>query len=438
LKRLVALLGMAMPAVAQYAGPAILSRGEAPSAMAGPQVSFRPFVEVTGVYSTGLSSSVAVNSEGDIAHERGAGVSFSGGVSGSHNWRHTLVGLTLRASYNDYPTDTDFNSSSASLLLGVRHQLSRHISLNWNNSFGVFTSSYGLLSTLSPAVPFDPSQTYTPTTDFFNNRTVYGDSMLGLSIQRSTRLSFNFNGGVFINRLASSALYGTTGENASADIQYRVSRRMTVGGNYLYTRYSFSHTISDTNLHGASFTVADQLSRWWEFSGYAGFMRVESKFIQTVPVDPAVAAIIGITQSSEVVYSARYVPNFEGRLSRTFHKGVFYVSAGHTVTPGNGLFLTSTSTHASTGYTYTGLRKWSFGANVTYMSARSIGNVIGDYGGANASVTASRQISRSLHWVASFNAERYNSSDFAKYNQMIYGASMGFGWSPGDVPLRIW
>ena len=324
--------------MAQYAGPAILSRGEAPSAMNGPAIDFRPFVEVSGVYSTGLSSSVSVNSQGEIANLSGLGVAFTGGVSGTHSWRHTSVGLTYTGGYNYYPSNTTFDNMHHSLLAGVKHQITRHVALNWNNSFGMFTQNYGLLSTLSSSVSFDPSQTNTPTTDFFNNRTIFGSSQLGMSIQRSTRLSFNFGGGMFVNHYASAALFGTIGENATADMQYRLSRRLTIGANYNYSHYSFSHTISNSDTQSANFTVADQLSRWWEVSGYVGAARVETKFVQSVPVDPAVAAIIGITESSEVVYSVRYVPNVMGRLSRTFHKGVWFVSAGHLVTPGNGLF----------------------------------------------------------------------------------------------------
>ena len=174
----------------------------------------------------------------------------------------------------------------------------------------VFKQSAGFISTISPAVPFDPSQTYAPTTDFFNNRTIAGSSQLGLVIQRSARLSLSFSGGVFDTNRGALGLYGVVGETAMGDVQYRVTRRATIGANYNYSHYGFSHLISNSDLQGAAATFAYQLSRWWEFSGYVGFDRVETKFVQSVPVDPAVAAIIGITQSSQIVYSVRYIPNY--------------------------------------------------------------------------------------------------------------------------------
>src|ERR1035441_371969 len=42
------MLGLALPAFAQYAGPAILSRGEAPAAMAAPTVDFSFSVALMG------------------------------------------------------------------------------------------------------------------------------------------------------------------------------------------------------------------------------------------------------------------------------------------------------------------------------------------------------------------------------------------------------
>lgn len=437
MRRLLAVLGMAAPLFGQYGGPAILSRGEAPAAMVGPDINFRPFVEVSGIYSTGLSG-VSVNSQGNVPNDSGVGVTGMVGVSGSHNWRHTLLGLTFLGGYSHYFGKGTYDNIDMSMLMGFRRQLSRHVSLTWNNSLAIFKRDPGFIATLSPSVPFDPNQTYSPTTDFFNNRTIAASSQLGLVIQQSSRLSMSFTGGIFDTNRAAVGLYGVVGETAIGDVQYRLTRRATIGAVYNYSHFAFSHLISNSNLQGGAAAFAYQLSRWWEFSGYGGFDRVETKFVQNVPVDPAVAAIIGITQSSQIVYSVRYIPNYSGRLSRTFHRGVFYVSGGRAVTPGNGLFLTSDVTVVSTGYTYTGLRRWSFGANAAWEEANSIGNVIGGYGGESVYVNMSHKLIRSISLVAGLSGRKYTSGAFAGYNQIVYTATFGLGWTPGDVPLRIW
>jgi hypothetical protein len=108
------------------------------------------------------------------------------------------------------------------------------------------------------------------------------------------------------------------------------------------------------------------------------------------------------------------------------------------VTPGNGLFLTSVMDTVMAGYDYTGVRRWSFGVSGGYQYGKSIENVQGNYGSTSATMSASRQIVRNVHAVVSFSARKYTSVDFSLYNRVIYDVRLGVGYSPGDVPLRIW
>jgi hypothetical protein len=425
-----------MPVFAQYAGPAILSRGEAPAAMAAPQIDFRPFAELSGVYDTGLAG-VAVNAQGQLGNEASEGLELSAGISGTHSWRHTRIGLTYRGDIRRYAHATDFNTTNQFLLLGITHQFSRHVSLTLNENAGMYSQNYGIPG-LSQTVPFDPFTTEIPTTDFFDNRTEYLSTQANVIFQKSARLSFSLGGGGFLVRRASSALYGVTGATADADVQYRLTRRATIGVNYLFTHFDFIGVLSSSDMHGVSGVFSMRLSRWLEFSGSGGILRVETRFIQNVPIDPAIAALIGTPEGTVVLDRIDHAVSGTGRLSRTFPKGVAYVSGGRGVTPGNGLFLTSITTTALAGYNYTGIRRWSFGASVGYTRANSIGNVIGTYGGTNGSVTASRQIVRNVHAVATINARKYNSDTFSLYNRVIYDVRVGVGYSPGDIPLRIW
>lgn len=436
MKKIVAILVWVLPSFAQYAGPAVLSRGESPAAMEAPQISFRPFVEVSAVYDTGLSG-VGLTSAGELANLSSPGIQVAGGISGYHSWRHTQLGLDYRGNVTEFQKATYYSNTSQSLMLGIKHQFTRHIFLNLRETAGMFSYGSGVLP-LSEAVPFDPGQSYVPVTDFFDNRTIYGTTQADLIIQKSARLSFDFGGDGFLNRMRSTALDSVLGATARGDVQYRLTRRTTIGANYTYSHFSFNHVYSSTDIHGAAATYAVRLSRSLEFTGYGGFMRVETKFIQDVPVDPTIAAIIGISESPEVIYSVRYVPNVSARLSQTFQHGVAYISGGHTVTPGNGLFLTSTLTDISAGYTYTGLRRWSFGAQGSYQNASSIGNIYGAYGGENGNITVSRQLSRAVHVVASGGVRRYTSPDFPLYNRTFYDTRIGIGFAPGDVPLRVW
>ena len=436
LGRVLAISVWAMPIFAQYAGPAILSRGEAPAAMASPQIDFRPFVEFAGVYDSGLSG-VAVNAQGQLGNQASFGMEVIGGISGVHSWRHTKIGLDYRGSIRRYAQITNYNSTDQSLMLGVVQQFSRHVALTLDESAGLFSRNFGI-SGLAQTVPFDPSTSYAPTTDFFDNRTEYLSTQANLVYQKTARLSFSLGGDGFLVRRKSTALYGVTGATAHADVQYRVSRRSTIGANYSFTHFDFIGVLSSTDMHTVEGIYSMRLSRWLEFSASGGIARAETKFIQNVPIDPAIAALIGTPEGTVVLDRIDHFVTGTGRLSRTFPKGVAYISGGRGVTPGNGLFLTSVMDTAMAGYNYTGLRRWSLSVQGGYQSANSIGNVLGSYGGASGTLSASRQIMHAVHGIVSFSARQYSSGNFSLYNRLIYEVRVGVGYSPGDIPLRIW
>ncbi len=440
LGRVFALLSLAAPVFAQYGGPAILSRGDAPTGVGSTPVSFRPYFEISGIYDTGLTGA-GLNAQGEIGSTSSPGVQFAGGISGNHSWRHTTIGLSYRADINHFEKATYFDTSDQSLLLSIKHQFTRHIYIDLRESAGIFSTDSGL-SALQQAISYDPAQSNLPTTDFFDNRTLYLNTQADLVYQRSARLSFDFGGDGFINRRRSSDLFGVTGSSARGDVQYRISRHSTIGANYTFTHYSYTRVFSGTYIQGFTGTYAVQITKHLEFTGYAGVSHIDNTLEQVVPVNPVIAAILGITAGLTVSHTLTNVPNGSGRLSDQFHSGVAYIEGGHTVTPGNGLFLTSTQTSASAGYTFTGLRRWSLAASAVYSKAatvgETVGGVAGTYGSTIVTISASRLIARSMHVVAALNANRYDSANFALYNRTIYSARLGFGWAPGDIPLRVW
>lgn len=432
----VALIGLALPLYAQYAGPAILARGEAPAAMAAPQIDFRPFVEISGTYNTGLAT-VAVTDQGQLATASSLGVSLTWGLSGAHSWRHTRVGVDYRGSISHYTRQTYYDSTTEALMFSVVHQLSRNAIISFEETAGTFSRNFTPVG-LSQTVPFDPSSSYIPTTDFFDNRTVYSTSHADLVYQRTARLSFSFGGDGIVIRRRSAALSGVVGQAARGDVAYRLSRRTTIGAGYTFNHYGFTRYFGGTDVHGVALGYSVALSRWVELSAYVGAARVEQKTIQAVPIDPAIAALLGITAATQVSHTIAYIPNLGARLSRTFRTGVAYAAAGHGVTPGNGLFLTSYSTTATAGYLYTGLRRWSFNASVIYSRNTAVGNVTGQYGGVGGTIAAARQITHSMHLTMTYSARRYDSPNYSNYNRVISEARLGFGFAPGDIPLRIW
>lgn len=426
----------AAPLVAQFSGPAILSRGEAPAAMSAPQVTFRPFVEVGALYGNGLTG-VTVDSQGQLLNGGSYGLSVGWGVSGVHSWRHTKVGLDYRGSLAHYAQQQSYDYLDQTFLFSVTHQFSPHLSGGLRQSAGIVTRNFGPIG-LRQTVPFDPSTAYIPVTDYFDNRTIFLTSQADIEYQRTARLSFVFGGDAYMARRRSHALYGTNGVTARGDTQYRLTRSSTIGAQYMFMHFYYPGISGATDVHGVAGTYGRRITRTVEFSGYAGFMRVESLFLQSAPIDPVIAALLGEVSTQQLVHRINYLPNGAGRISKAFRTGVYYVSGGVSVNPGNGIFLTSRLTTVLTGYSYTGLRRWSFGASAGYERATSISTIVGDYSDTSESMTTSRQIIHNVHAILSFNSRQYHSTRFLNYNRNMNEVRLSVGYSPGDIPLRVW
>src|SRR5262245_61279323 len=83
----IAALALAAPLYAQYGGPALLTRGQNPAAMAASQIDFRPYLNLSAGYDSGING-VGVNPNGTPVNEVSAGMDASAGVSGVHSWKH--------------------------------------------------------------------------------------------------------------------------------------------------------------------------------------------------------------------------------------------------------------------------------------------------------------------------------------------------------------
>jgi hypothetical protein len=439
------MFGLALPVWAQYAGPAILSRGEAPAAMTAPTLDFAFSMALTANYTNGLVG-VGTNAQGQLVSKASYGGGATLGASGAHSWKHTRIGLNYSGSFYDYATASYFAGISQGISLSLTHQFSRHVSFSLGESAGWFTMFPPATVGLNSAVSFDPSQSNIPTTDFYDNRTIYSSTMANLSYQASTRLSFSMGGGYFTDLRRSSGLYSANGESAMADMQYRLSRRATLGSSYGFSHYAYTGSTGGAFVNSATVSLSMRFNRWTELSAFGGASRVSSRFEQTVPINPALLAILcppslvatcPLTGGTVINNHLLWAPDFGIRFSRSFQRGVAYLSAGESITPGNGLFLTSRSESASAGYGYSGLRKWSLNLGVSYVRALSLGNIQGGYGQVSGAFGVSHQIVGKLSFVSSFSATDYRSGSFTPYNRLIYSASAGLGFSTKNIPVRF-
>jgi hypothetical protein len=77
-------------------------------------------------------------------------------------------------------------------------------------------------------------------------------------------------------------------------------------------------------------------------------------------------------------------------------------------------------------------------ALTAYSRGKSVGDFNGAYTTTTGGISASRQIARSLHLILGYDLRNYSSGTFQNYNRLVQEARVGIGYTPGDVPLRIW
>jgi hypothetical protein len=87
---------------ADYGGPAILSRGELPTAAQGAaEVAFRPYIGLSGIYDTGLLG-VGVTSTGEVPSTDLYGVELNLGAYAYRTWKRTTLSLDYRGDLRHY------------------------------------------------------------------------------------------------------------------------------------------------------------------------------------------------------------------------------------------------------------------------------------------------------------------------------------------------
>jgi hypothetical protein len=416
-----------------YQGPAILSRGGGASLARGSELfRIQPYVSVLGIYDTRLSRG-AVDSAGRIVYDNGLGMETQFGANGSRRWRRSMLDLDYRGAYHHYPSKQRYDGFDSSLSLGFSHQASRRVTVELTENAARYSRSFFL--------PYgfggynDPMFASMTGNDLFDTPTYVLSSGARLIYQRNARLSFSMGGQGFIARRHSTALIGVNGYTATGDIAYRLDRHQTIAIDYSFTHFDFQNRYGESDTHGVAIDYAVRIGRHWELSLRGGGYRVEASRLRQVTLDPAVAAIIGISTGVEAFDRTVYLPQGGAHLTRSFRRGQFSLAYDRTVRPGNGVYLTSASETAMARYSYTGFRSISLSAGGGSTNYRSVSQTMETYRGLMASVGATYKLNHTMSIVSGINANRHK---IGGNTRVMYSVRLGISWMPGDYPVALW
>jgi len=435
--KFVLLLGTSLLLSAQtsdYEGPSILSRGGASSSLGrAADVSFRPFVGLSAIYGTAYTGVVS-NAAGRLQSLDSIGLQGSVGVYGVHHFKRGVLGLNYSGEAQHFTHNSYADGTNQMLTLFTSHRLTRHLSFSLSEVAGTYTRNY--LYTSGGGL-FDPQALNLPTNDLFDNRVIYGETGGSLTYRASARLSFSMSGHGFLVRRRSSSLYGVTGYNVSGDTAYRVTRFVTLAAVYEFQHFDFTKAFGASDIHMVGLGFSARLNRSLELGIAAGEARVETLFLATVPIDPVIAAITGQSVGIRAAYDISYVPTGRIRLTKHMQQARVELSYARDISAGNGVYLTSRSEWAGFTFSYTGLRHWNVGANGGYTRLAALAQSLGTYEGYVGGVGVTRDLGLGLQFV--FRADdRRDATNYANFRRNSVAITLGFLWSPGDVPLSLW
>ncbi len=428
----------ASSAVAQlsdYLGPGVLTNGAGGiGSRAGEQVDLRYYLNVNGVYDNGLQP-VSVDGKGNLVQPGPLeGVEATFGAYGSHSFRTGLVGLDFKGDYRDYVGNSYYNGSDDTLAIGYTYQKSRRLYFDFRGLGGTYSSILGSVPGGLVGIPNSINQSNLL---LFDNRTDFLQGFASMTYLLTARASVTVGGDAFDVKRQSSELVGMDGYTARAKFQYRVSRATSIGASYDRTHYQYPNFFGHSDIDSYNFILATQIGRLWTFSLQGGAYQVSTLGLQTVALDPSIAALLGVSSTVQTFAAKDWLPAGQANLSRRFKNANLMFSYSRSMSPGNGVYLTSRAENGAISYSYTGIRKFSFNISGGYSSLSSLGQDIAPYKSFTGSSSMTYNLTRALHAIGRYDL-RQQEINIAGYRATSYRLTVGLAFTPGTVPLSLW
>jgi hypothetical protein len=423
------------PAAPPDTGPGVLTRGFTLSPLQNQQIRFQPYLALSGIADDGLTAVATKNNQ--LVQQQNYGVDFAFGITGRRVYKKDSIELEFHGDLYHYTPDSYYDGGNYFLMLTYLHQFSRRVSMALTENAGLYSNNFSVQNGAVDLSSTNTNLLATPGTQLFDNNTLYLSTAADVIIQKSARWSFDLGGTGFLVRRASSSLYGTTGATARVDTNYRFTRRLTAGAYYSYTNYQFNKAFGGSGVNTAGMILSYSLSKRLQFRFRGGGSRVVTNGTQVILLDPVIAAILGYTQGVIAIHRMNYIPDISAQLFSQYKVGTASLEFIESITPGNGLFLTSRRTSISGHYDYTGIRRWTFTAGGSYDDLITLGVLVGEYRSYSARLAATRVLHAGFQATLSGEYRRFDISD-ASFLRNSYRVSLGVAWSPSERPLKLW
>ncbi len=414
-----------------FGGPGILSRGTGSLGQrSGQDVDLKYFASAVGIYDTGLTP-YAVTKDGTLVQPGGLyGVEAGLGAYGRHAFRRSAIGVDYSGNYRHYQNASNFNGANQALGVEYTHQASRRLLFSSQTYAGTQTFGTALGSIAGGQTIVDGSSL------LFDNRTNYIQTALNTSYALSQRTAITMGGNFYSVHRQSSALVGVRGYALQGSISHQLSRNTVIGASYQHTHFDFPRAFGESDLNSYSGSWARVLGRRWTMAVSGGIFTSAVQGVQSTALDPAIAALLGITSVNTIYYRENILPMGTATLTRNFRRANLSANYARTVTPGNGVFLTSRQEAYGGSFSYTGVRRVGFSVNGGVTNLTALGQELVPFkqlfGMANFSYNMGAGLNLNLMY-----SHRYQDVQAATFQRDSSRISIGIFFSPGQIPISF-
>ena len=422
--------------LSSYQGPGILSRGVGDvGTRGGRPVDLRVYGGVSGIYDSSLQP-FTTDANGNLVRVTDLyGIELGFGAYGRRNFRRGQLGLDYRGSYRRYSTSSSLDGSDHALTLGYTYQSSRRVLLDLRESVGTLALGN---SPIAAAATGDPNSALNPTSLFLDTRTNYLQSTAAMTWLQSATTSYSFSGDGFLQDRSGLGVTNSSGYDLSGGVVRRVSKTVSIGGNYAHTHFEFPGFQSFSNSNAGHATFSALFARYWTFSLQAGVVVVEVENQVGIALDPFWAALLHQKTLAGIAYFKNTFPSGAAGLKRQFQRGDISFNYVREVAAGNGTFNTSRRESIAASASYNGIRKVSLNFGGGYDTLVALGQGIGKYADYSVSGGMTYNLAKTAYLTMRYDLRDQRIDVFDGYQHRGSRATVGVFFSPGRLPLSLW
>lgn len=427
--------------VQEYTGPAVLSRSYSINqALVPEQVKWNETFGVSAVYDTGIERSVnADGTPGAVSALTGTIISW--GFAGKHYFKRDLIGFTYGGNWSQYSGYGAYNGTNQHASATYSHVLTRRLTLNLAGS-GSIMSLNSILENqpVGPEGIANVNLASSPSIQIFDYGSKQMSMQADLTFQQTNRLSYSLGTSYFGIEQDAAFLLGMTGQQARADVNYRLTRKTTVGAYYSHSNYLYSSGFgnSDTDTFGGIYSYAFNRTTQVRFRG--GISVVQSLGLVSVQINPVIAALLGESTGFIDSYATYKTTDMSAQFIKDFRHGTTASLAyAHGISPGNGVYQTSEMESISATLAARVFRSYTLslavGRDTLQAVTQSIVDNFGTYRSEHATLSLGRTYRRGVGLSLALEYRHFDIDELGFVRNQLRVTS-GFSWGSGNG--RLW